>query len=104
LENVDIIGAERVKYEFGLGLIEACITDVKELQPALDQENLVRMIENGITATNSNDVYSLGMRNGMRWCKSLIDGVEPKFEDGVTSIADIMLITSENTKEPVQNG
>ena len=33
LEKVDIIGAERVKYEFGLGLIEACITDVKELPP-----------------------------------------------------------------------
>lgn len=35
LEEVDVIGAERVKYEYGLGLIEACIADVKELQPAL---------------------------------------------------------------------
>lgn len=34
LERVDIIGTERVKYEFGLGLIEACITDVDELTPA----------------------------------------------------------------------
>lgn len=49
-------------------------------QPELDSEALIHTIEMGITATNSMDVYSLGMRNGMRWCKSLIDGVEPKFE------------------------
>jgi len=34
LEKVDIVGTERIKYEFGLGLIEACIADVEELQPA----------------------------------------------------------------------
>ena len=32
LEEVNIVGAERVKYEFGLGLIESCIADVKELK------------------------------------------------------------------------
>ena len=57
-------------------------------QLELDSEALIHTIEMGITATNSNDIYSLGMRNGMRWCKSLIDGVEPKFEDYVTSVDD----------------
>lgn len=89
LEDVDIIGAERVKYEWGLGLIETCIADVKELLPTqseLDSKNIVYMIEKGINATNSIDIYSLGMRNGMRWCKSLIDGVEPKYEGDVISV------------------
>lgn len=54
--------------------------EIHTSQQELDSEALIRTIENGITATNSNDVYSLGMRNGMRWCKSLIDGVEPKYE------------------------
>ena len=58
------------------------------VQPELNSENLVRLIEFGITATNSNDVYSIGMCNGMRWCKSLIDGVEPKFENAVTRVDD----------------
>lgn len=52
------------------------------------QSDLIEKIQAGITATNSNDAYSLGMRNGMRWCKSLIDGVEPKYEDNVTRFGD----------------
>lgn len=57
-------------------------------QPELDPEALIRTIEMGITAINLNDIYSIGMRNGMRWCKSLIDGVEPKFEGYVMSVGD----------------
>ena len=64
------------------------IENLPSAQPELDSEALIRTIEMGVTATNSNDIYSLGMRNGMRWCKSLIDGVEPKFEDYVTSVDD----------------
>ena len=64
------------------------LREISSAQPELDSEALIRTIEMGITATNSNDIYSLGMRNGMRWCKSLIDGVEPKFEDYVTSVDD----------------
>jgi len=39
LENVDITGVARVKYEWGLGLIEACITDVKELPSTQPQQS-----------------------------------------------------------------
>jgi len=67
---------------------EEILKALPHAQPELNLKNLVRMIEFGITATNSNDAYSLGMRNGMRWCKSLIDGAEPKFEDGVTRVGD----------------
>lgn len=31
LDVTELVGAERTKYEWGLGLIEACIADVKEL-------------------------------------------------------------------------
>lgn len=34
LKETDIIGTERARYEWGLGLIESCITDIKELPPA----------------------------------------------------------------------
>lgn len=72
------------------GVLEAidAIKDLPAAQPVLDPETIIRTIEMGIAATNSNDAYSLGMRNGMRWCKSLIDGAEPKFEDYVMSVDD----------------
>ena len=34
LDNADIVGAEREKYEWGLGLIESYISDIKELPSA----------------------------------------------------------------------
>ena len=34
LDGTDVVGAERAKYEWGLGLIESCIADVKELSSA----------------------------------------------------------------------
>jgi hypothetical protein len=76
---------------FGRDVKMVAVSEIKTLppaQPELNLENLVRMIEFGITATNSRDAYSLGMRNGMRWCKSLIDGVEPKYEYGATRVDD----------------
>ena len=82
IEQDDIVGS------FWLGYIAGLVIKQPTIQSALDSETLIRTIETGITATNSNDAYSLGMRNGMRWCKSLIDGVEPKYEDGVTSVDD----------------
>ena len=75
-------------YEKIMQILYERIKPLPPAQPELDSETLIRTIENGITATNSNDAYSLGMRNGMRWCKSLIDGAEPKFEDDVMSVDD----------------
>lgn len=40
LDEADIVGVERAKYEWGLGLIESYISDMKELpsaQPNLDE-------------------------------------------------------------------
>lgn len=47
----------------------------------MNKEHIIEMINNGIIATNTKDVYSCGMRNGMRWCKSLLDDKAPEFED-----------------------
>lgn len=40
LDSADIVGAERAKYEWGLGLIESYISDMKELPSA--QPEIVR--------------------------------------------------------------
>ena len=82
IEQDDKVGS------FWLGYIAGLVIKQPTIQSALEPETLIRTIEMGITATNSNDAYSLGMRNGMRWCKSLIDGVEPKFEDDMTRVDD----------------
>ena len=45
------------------------------------QPHLITEIQNGIKVTDADDAYSCGMRNGMRWCMSLIDGKEPLYEN-----------------------
>lgn len=37
-------------------------------------ENLIEKIKFGIEASNTNDNYMTGLRNGMRYCLALIDG------------------------------
>lgn len=46
----------------------------------MDKEKLINDIEFGIDATDLDDDYSVGMRNGMRWCLSLITGQEPEYD------------------------
>lgn len=46
----------------------------------MEKEKLIKDIEFGINATDVKDDYSVGMRNGMRWCLSLIDGKEPEYD------------------------
>ena len=44
--------------------------------------DIVKAIAFAIDATDGDDEYSRGMRNGMRYVKSLIDGKEPEYESG----------------------
>lgn len=60
---------------------QSAIEGLSSVQPGIDKQKLIRTITAGIVATNTNDVYSCGMRNGMRWCKSLLEDEHPKFED-----------------------
>ena len=43
-------------------------------------EELIEKINFAIEASNTNDNYMTGLRNGMRYCLALIDGKEPEFE------------------------
>ena len=61
-------------------MIEA-LSVLPSVQSDLDKQELIRTITAGIIATNTKDAYSCGMRNGMRWCKSLLEEDAPKFED-----------------------
>ena len=57
------------------------LSAVPSAQSDNDKQELIRAITAGIVATNTKDVYSCGMRNGMRWCKGLLEEDDPKFED-----------------------
>ena len=48
------------------------------------KQSIIEYMDFGIKHTDLQDAYSIGFRNGIRWCKSLIDGVEPIYE----SVAD----------------
>ena len=45
--------------------------------------SLTLAIKNGIFATDGQGEYFTGMRNGMRWVLSLIDGADPEYEEVV---------------------
>jgi len=52
-----------------------------EQEPKTEQfEKLIDAIDFAIKATGSQDDYCMGMSNGMRYVKSLIDGKEPQYE------------------------
>lgn len=40
-------------------------------------------IKNAISVSDVDDSYGSGLRNGMRWVLSLVDGEEPEFEKGI---------------------
>ena len=48
-------------------------------------EKMIDAIDFAIKATDSQDDYSMGMRNGMRYVKSLIDGKKPQYESRRTN-------------------
>ena len=48
LDNADIVGAEREKYKWGLGLIESCISDMEEL-PSAQPEPIKINIDHELT-------------------------------------------------------
>lgn len=56
------------------------LTAINDIQPSAELD-LIAKIQNGIKVTDADDEYSCGMRNGMRWCISLIDDKEPVYEN-----------------------
>lgn len=68
---------------FGFNIEDEYGSTVQEVLNGLPpaQLDLIAKIQNGIKATDADDAYSCGMRNGMKWCISLIDGKEPLYEN-----------------------
>ena len=64
-----------------LGVIDKYKAESEEEQPKQTRnEKMIDAIDFAIKATDSQDDYRMGMRNGMRYVKSLIDGKEPQYE------------------------
>jgi len=61
-------------------VIEAATKRIMEQIQRTNDEKIIDAIDFAIKATDSQDDYSMGMRNGMRYVKSLIDGKEPQYE------------------------
>lgn len=45
-----------------------------------EPSKILDTLDFAIDASNGNNSYSVGFRNGLRYAKSLIDGKEPQFE------------------------
>lgn len=61
--------------------VENVVQGIKDGIPlSKGYEKMIDAIDFTIEATDSQDDYSMGMRNGMRYVKSLIDGKEPQYE------------------------
>lgn len=52
------------------------------------KQSIIKYMDFGIKHTDLQDEYSTGFRNGIRWCKSLIDGVEPIYDTADTPQTD----------------
>lgn len=85
VDLVEEVENKRLKGEIDL-TYAPMINGIKALPPTETEnieefkKNLLRTMNAGIVATNTKDVYSCGMRNGMRWCRSLLEDEPPKFE------------------------
>lgn len=47
---------------------------------AMAYDEFIKSMDFAISATNGNDAYSIGMRNGIRYAKSVVDNVDPEYE------------------------
>lgn len=74
------------------------ISTLPSVQP--DSKDLIGKIKNGITASDGNSEYFIGLRNGMRWCLSLIDDKEPIYESSAQpNVARDIATIIENEKD-----
>ena len=84
LIDKDSLKANIIK-RLGIGGEEYLLPAEKVIWNAINEEppangDLIQKIEEGIKATGTADEYSVGMCNGMKWCKSLLDGKAPEYD------------------------
>lgn len=78
------------------------LRDLPSAKPEINKQELIRTMNAGIIATNTKDVYSCGMRNGIRWCRALLEDDPPKFEDA-SQYAEPEIIHCKNCKHRDSN-
>ena len=65
-------------------MIAWCISILLTLPPTEDRsdclEKVVDFIEFAINASSGESDYMVGLRNGMRLCRSIIESIEPEYE------------------------
>lgn len=55
--------------------------DIKEASANINNQDPVIALKAAIVCTNTQDEYSVGFRNGIRYAISILTGDEPKYED-----------------------
>lgn len=55
--------------------------DIKEASANINNQDPVIALKAAIVCTNTQDEYSAGFRNGIRYAISILTGDEPKYED-----------------------
>ena len=55
--------------------------DIKEASANINNQDPVIALKAAIVCTNTQDEYSSGFRNGIRYAISILTGDEPKYED-----------------------
>lgn len=78
-----MIGSWQAEYAEDITLALEDIEALKMAITALEQQpcdKIINTIDFAIDATSGKDDYSVGMRNGMKYVKSLIDGKEPDYD------------------------
>lgn len=62
------------------GHTEENVTRLFSLPDVRPVDGLIKMIDEAIKATDNNDTYFVGLKNGLRCAKAFIDGKEPEYE------------------------
>lgn len=78
LKIANVLG---VNCNYLLGVINDPYRDcLPQPEESTVQDDLLETIDMAINATNTEDIYSLGMRNGFRYVRSVITGEKPEYE------------------------
>lgn len=80
IKCIKALTLEERKYAEEYRQIAEWLKELKQLREQTRDEKIVDAIDFAIKATDLKDDYSIGLRNGMRYAKSLIDGKKPQYE------------------------
>lgn len=75
--GIEITGLESLSEDF-----KKVFKYISELEEkTIKKEDLIKVVDFGVEATNASDDYSIGMCNGMIYIKSVVTQTEPKYKE-----------------------